>query len=78
MQASVSGSSAAVARYLRRERPCSNSPRADFTGDGTLIARVAGIQNTNAYAKAGVMFRASAAPDAAFAHVFVGPTTIGF
>ena len=29
----------------------------DYSGDGTLVARVAGIQNTDPYAKAGVMFR---------------------
>ena len=49
-----------------------------FAGDGTLLARAGSIQGTDPYAKAGVMFRDSAAEDAMFAHVFAGPSTIGF
>ena len=36
-----------------------------LTGDGSIVARVTGVQNTNAWARAGVMVRASLAPDAA-------------
>ena len=50
----------------------------DYSGDGALMAHVAGISETHPFAKAGVMFRNDAAPGAAFAHVFVGPTTSGF
>ncbi len=38
-------------------------------GDGEIVARVASIANTNAWAKAGVMIRAS--PDAGSVHVDV-------
>jgi hypothetical protein len=38
-----------------------------FTGDGSLTALVSGVQNTDPWAKAGVMFRASADPAAPFA-----------
>ncbi len=37
-----------------------------FSGDGTLIARVMSLSNTDPWAKAGVMFRASADPASAF------------
>jgi len=50
----------------------------DFSGDGTIIVKVGEVQNPDPYAKAGVMFRANADPDAPFAHVFAGPGTIGF
>jgi regulation of enolase protein 1 (concanavalin A-like superfamily) len=40
-----------------------------FTGDGSLTALVTGVQNTDPWAKAGVMFRDSAAPGAPFADV---------
>jgi len=43
----------------------------DFSGDGTLRAKVTGIANTNADAKAGVMFRAGTAADAPFVGVFL-------
>jgi hypothetical protein len=36
-----------------------------LSGDGQLVARVTGVQNTNGYAKAGVMLRASTAAGAA-------------
>ncbi len=42
-----------------------------LTGDATLIARVTSQQNTNAWAKAGVMFRNSAAVDAMEASLVV-------
>ena len=44
-----------------------------FTGDGSLIARVTGVQNTDPWAKAGLMFRDSADPGASFADVVVTP-----
>ena len=50
----------------------------NFTGDGTLITKVNSIQNTNQYAKAGLMFRDSTAVNAMYAHVFAGPGTVGF
>ncbi|HEV7301788.1 MAG TPA: fibronectin type III domain-containing protein [Tepidisphaeraceae bacterium] len=43
-------------------------------GDGTIIARVASIQNTHASAKAGVMVRESLAPNARNAFMNVKPT----
>jgi hypothetical protein len=39
------------------------------SGDGEMVARVTGVQNTNVWAKAGVMFRASTAANSA--HVFM-------
>lgn len=50
----------------------------DFTGDGTLIARVASFELTDGFAKAGIMWRESNAADAAYAFVFVGPNTLGY
>jgi len=47
-----------------------NTPR---TGDGVLTAEVRSIDNTNAWAKAGVMFRASTAADSAHVSVFITP-----
>jgi hypothetical protein len=44
-----------------------------FTGDGSLTARVTSVQNTDAWAKAGVMFRDSADPGAPFADVVATP-----
>jgi regulation of enolase protein 1 (concanavalin A-like superfamily) len=44
-----------------------------MTGDVTLIARVASLQNTDPWAKAGLMIRESAAPDARFAYAVVTP-----
>jgi regulation of enolase protein 1 (concanavalin A-like superfamily) len=38
------------------------------TGDVTVIARVTGLQNTDAWAKAGVMIRETTAPDSRFAY----------
>jgi len=38
-------------------------------GDGTIVARVATIQNVNAWTKAGVMIRNSASPSAAYAYM---------
>jgi regulation of enolase protein 1 (concanavalin A-like superfamily) len=45
-----------------------------LAGDGTIVARVTGMTNTNGSAKAGVMFRDSAAANAAYAYVWVSPT----
>ncbi len=44
-----------------------------LTGDGTIIARVASVQNTNGWAKAGVMMRESLAAGAKEASVHVTP-----
>jgi beta-glucanase (GH16 family) len=43
------------------------------TGDMTIIARVAGQQNTNAWAKAGVMIRESSAAGSSFVDVVLTP-----
>lgn len=45
------------------------------TGDATIIARVTGMQNTNASAKAGVMIRESLAADAKMAYMSLKPTS---
>ena len=42
-----------------------------WSGDGQIIARVLGVQNTDAWAKAGVMFRESLAGDARHAMMVV-------
>jgi beta-glucanase (GH16 family)/regulation of enolase protein 1 (concanavalin A-like superfamily) len=44
-----------------------------FTGDGSLLAQVTSVPNTNAWAKAGVMFRDNADPGAVFADVVATP-----
>jgi beta-glucanase (GH16 family) len=44
-----------------------------YGGDGSLVARVTSLQDTDPWAKAGVMFRDSSGVDAAFASVFVTP-----
>lgn len=44
------------------------------SADGSLFAKVASLVNTNASAKAGVMFRSGTSPTAAFAGIFVTPT----
>jgi O-glycosyl hydrolase len=46
-----------------------------FTGNGSIMARVTGVQNTNTWAKAGVMFRNSTAADAMFANVVITPSS---
>lgn len=50
----------------------------DFQGDGALIARVVDFTETDPFAKSGIMFRDGDGPDASFAHVFVGPSGVGF
>ena len=45
-----------------------------MTGDGTIIARVTGIQNTSSFAKAGIMIRGSLNPDAAHVILDLRPT----
>jgi regulation of enolase protein 1 (concanavalin A-like superfamily) len=45
----------------------------DFSGDGSITARVNSLQNTDPWAKAGVMFRDSADPSAVFADVMATP-----
>ncbi len=42
-----------------------------LTGDGTIVARVTAVQNTNAWVKAGVMIRDTTAPNAAQAFMLV-------
>jgi hypothetical protein len=44
-----------------------------LTGDVTITARVASQQNTNAWAKSGVMIRATTAANSAYVFVFVTP-----
>jgi regulation of enolase protein 1 (concanavalin A-like superfamily)/phosphatidylserine/phosphatidylglycerophosphate/cardiolipin synthase-like enzyme len=44
-----------------------------LSGDGQIVARVTGIQNTNSFAKAGVMFRDSASSSAASVILDVRP-----
>ena len=44
-----------------------------WTGDGTLIARVASEQNVSTWVKAGVMIRATPAADSAHAFMLVSP-----
>ena len=46
-----------------------------ITGDATIVARVASVQNVNAWTKAGVMMRAGTSPGAANAMALVSPTT---
>jgi hypothetical protein len=47
----------------------------DLTGNASIIARVTSVQNTNTWAKAGVMFRNSTAADAMFADVVITPSS---
>ncbi len=44
-----------------------------LVGDGQIVARVIGVENTNEHAKAGVMIRESLAPDAKHATMVVTP-----
>ena len=44
-----------------------------LTGDGQIVARLASLQNTNAWAKAGVMIRESTASNAAHAFMALTP-----
>src|SRR5688572_282996 len=44
-----------------------------LTGDGDIVARVDSLTNTDGWAKAGVMMRASLAANAAYAGAFVSP-----
>ncbi len=44
-----------------------------LVGDGAIVARVNSVQNTNAWAKAGVMIRESLAANARYVGVFVTP-----
>ncbi|HSH92865.1 MAG TPA: hypothetical protein VK968_01830, partial [Roseimicrobium sp.] len=46
-----------------------------MSGDGTIVARVTSVQNTNTWAKAGVMFRDSTAANAMFADVVVSASS---
>lgn len=50
-----------------------------WTGDGEIIAQVTGVENTQGFAKAGVMFRASPDAGAPHAMMLVTPTQgVGF
>ena len=44
-----------------------------LSGDGEIVARVASVQNTNAWVKAGVMIRTDVSPDSAQAMMMVTP-----
>jgi regulation of enolase protein 1 (concanavalin A-like superfamily) len=44
-----------------------------LTGDGTIVARVASVQNVNAWTKAGIMIRATLSANSAHAFVLVSP-----
>jgi len=46
-----------------------------FSGVGSITARVVSVSNTNAWAKAGVMIRESLAANSAYANVVVSPTS---
>jgi len=46
-----------------------------LTGDGQIVARVASIQNTNAWAKAGIMIREDLTASARHAALLVSPTS---
>jgi phosphatidylserine/phosphatidylglycerophosphate/cardiolipin synthase-like enzyme len=47
-----------------------------LTGDGTIVARVATIENVNAWTKAGVMIRNSTSPSAAQAFMLVAASPV--
>ncbi len=47
----------------------------NLTGNGSIIARVDSVENTNTWAKAGVMFRDSSAAGAMFADVVLTPSS---
>jgi hypothetical protein len=49
-----------------------------LNGDGQLIARVASVQNTNVWAKAGVMIRETLAPYSSNAIMYVAPNGANF
>lgn len=46
-----------------------------LSGDGEITARVASVENTNAWAKAGVMIRESLTAGSAHASIFVSPSS---
>ena len=50
----------------------------DFTGDGTILARVTGVAKTGAHPKAGVMLRESNNSNASYAFAYVGTNSTGF
>jgi len=45
-----------------------------LTGGGSIVAKVQSVQNTNAWAKAGVMIRETLDPGSKFAAVYITPT----
>src|SRR5690606_27761047 len=48
-----------------------------LTGDGTIVARVVGLDGIDPWAKAGLMMRDTLAPDSAHAFVLVTPGSNG-
>jgi alpha-galactosidase len=50
-----------------------NFASTSLTGDGAIVARVVAVQNTDSWAKAGVMFRNDTTAVSMFADVFVSP-----
>jgi regulation of enolase protein 1 (concanavalin A-like superfamily) len=50
----------------------------NLTGDGSIVARVTNVENTNASAKAGVMIRESTAANSRFAFMALTPTAAIF
>jgi len=46
-----------------------------FSGDGTIIVRVTGVQNTDGFAKCGLMFRESLDPSSPNALEFITPSS---
>ena len=46
-----------------------------LAGDGEIVARVASIQNTSVWAKAGVMIRETTAANSTYAYMLVSPTS---
>jgi regulation of enolase protein 1 (concanavalin A-like superfamily) len=44
-----------------------------LTGDGSIVARVAGVENTNVWARGGVMIRETMAPTATNAYMYWAP-----
>jgi hypothetical protein len=45
-----------------------------ISGNGTIVARIAAVENVNAWTKAGLMIRNDSGPDAAYGAVFVTPS----
>ncbi len=50
-----------------------NFASTNLSGDGSIVARVTGVKNTDQWAKGGVMFRGSSAPGSAFVDLVASP-----